>query len=407
MEQIREQSKGKQNQLIVKDVDFNGAKLRAAQDEKGVIWAGVRWMCEGIGLSEDQRKRQIKNIQTDIVLSKGGSNLTLPTPGGVQSVLCLMLDYVPLWLAKISITPKMQKENPDLVERLIQYQLKAKDVLAAAFLPKYNPNQENREPNLKKIEQQLDYLEKMFNRKLGYQSDNIDRLFKMVSDMSKTLPLLEEQKQEREKEFQREIQEKVEEAKRAAEEKAKLEEQDYLSWKKEVYDLATLIAKKSDIYTQNRQVLSVAYMKLRDVYGFVQKQEEKEFKEKYLTERTPYTIELVWNNKKYRPMLLPILKDMNESIPQLTQEEKVEVMIEDLGNFYNDMSKHYCATCHKIIATIEKKTKVDWSLRETRYKNKYNKKGKIAKKKLIAESDCLFKIFKECVTEMKEAVKAK
>lgn len=407
MEQIREQSKGKQNQLIVKDVDFNGAKLRAAQDEKGVIWAGVSWICDGMGMNKSQKDSQVQKIQSDIVLKRGCLKFQAGVFDPNNATLALMLDYVPLWLAKISITPKMQKENPDLVERLIQYQLKAKDVLAAAFLPKYNPNQESREPNLKKIEQQLDYLEKMFNRKLGYQSDNIDRLFKMVSDMSKTLPLLEEQKQEREKEFQREIQEKVEEAKRAAEEKAKLEEQDYLSWKKEVYDLATLIAKKSDIYTQNRQVLSVAYMKLRDVYGFVQKQEEKEFKEKYLTERTPYTIELVWNNKKYRPMLLPILKDMNESIPQLTQEERVEAMIKDLGDLYNDMSRHYCATCHKIVATLEKKTKVDWSLRETRYKNKYNKKGKIAKKKLIAESDCLFKIFKECVTEMKEAVKAK
>jgi hypothetical protein len=46
-----------------------------------------------------------------------------------------MIDFLPLWLAKISITPKMKKNNPELVEKLIQYQLKAKDVLAAAFLP--------------------------------------------------------------------------------------------------------------------------------------------------------------------------------------------------------------------------------------------------------------------------------
>ena len=49
-------------------------------------------------------------------------------------VLCLDLDYVPLWLAKIAITPTMQRENPVLVNKLIDYQLKAKDVLAAAFL---------------------------------------------------------------------------------------------------------------------------------------------------------------------------------------------------------------------------------------------------------------------------------
>ena len=68
------------DELIVRDVNFNGAALKAAQDENGVIWAGVRWMCDGIGLSEGQRKRQMMNIQSDIVLSKGGSNLIPLTP---------------------------------------------------------------------------------------------------------------------------------------------------------------------------------------------------------------------------------------------------------------------------------------------------------------------------------------
>lgn len=45
------------------------------------------------------------------------------------------MDYVPLWLAKIAITPRMECETPELAARLEQYQLKAKDVLAAAFLP--------------------------------------------------------------------------------------------------------------------------------------------------------------------------------------------------------------------------------------------------------------------------------
>ena len=55
---------------------------------------------------------------------------------GKREVLCLKLDFVPLWLAKINITPAMQAETPELAERLEAYQLKAKDVLAAAFLPK-------------------------------------------------------------------------------------------------------------------------------------------------------------------------------------------------------------------------------------------------------------------------------
>ena len=123
------------NELEVRKVPFMGTELMAARDNDGQIWAGVRWMCDGIGFSEGQRKRQIANIQEDTVLSKGGSNLILPTKGGTQRTLCLKLDYVPLWLAKIAITPRMERETPELAARLEQYQLKAKDVLAAAFLP--------------------------------------------------------------------------------------------------------------------------------------------------------------------------------------------------------------------------------------------------------------------------------
>ena len=124
------------NDLVVKQVDVFGDTIVAAQDAEGNVWAGVKWFCEGLGLSEGQTKSERKKIQEDVVLSKGGRNLNLPTNGGVQEVLCLELDFVPLWLAKISITPNMRENNPELVEKLVKYQLKAKDVLAEAFLGK-------------------------------------------------------------------------------------------------------------------------------------------------------------------------------------------------------------------------------------------------------------------------------
>lgn len=123
------------NELEVRKVPFMGTELMAARDNAGQIWAGVRWMCDGIGLSHGQKLRQVTNIREDKVLSKGVANLQLPTNGGNQKCLCLKLDYVPLWLAKIAITPKMERETPELAAKLEQYQLKAKDVLAAAFLP--------------------------------------------------------------------------------------------------------------------------------------------------------------------------------------------------------------------------------------------------------------------------------
>lgn len=123
------------NELEIKKVPFLGAELMAAKDEVGQIWAGIRWLCDGIGFTKTQTNSQVEKIKADKMLSKGYGNFRIPTNGGLQETLCLKLDFVPLWLAKISITPKMEQETPELAGKLMEYQLKAKDVLAAAFLP--------------------------------------------------------------------------------------------------------------------------------------------------------------------------------------------------------------------------------------------------------------------------------
>ena len=127
--------------LSTREVDFYGDTIVCAEDNStGKIYVGIKWACEGIGLTEDQMKNERKKINKDLVLSKGRSNLTLLTNGGEQDVLCIELDYLPLWLAKISLTPKMQKNNPATVAKLINYQLKAKDVLTEAFIKQKEVN---------------------------------------------------------------------------------------------------------------------------------------------------------------------------------------------------------------------------------------------------------------------------
>lgn len=121
--------------LAVKEVEFNGDVLLAAQEKTSEkIFVTVTEVCEGIGLTKKQRDRQVSNIQKDIVLSKGVENLPLKFGGQVRNVVVVELDFLPLWLAKISITPKMKENNPEMVEKLVDYQLKAKDVLANAFV---------------------------------------------------------------------------------------------------------------------------------------------------------------------------------------------------------------------------------------------------------------------------------
>lgn len=125
-----------ENKLAVKTVDFMGDELLAAQDKDGVIWTGINSFCQGIGLSKSQRDTQVQNIQSDEVLKMGCLKFQAGIFDPNNETLALQLDYVPLWLAKISITPNMKENNPELVEKLIKYQLKVKDALAQAFLPK-------------------------------------------------------------------------------------------------------------------------------------------------------------------------------------------------------------------------------------------------------------------------------
>ena len=122
------------NELDVKRVPFMGTELVAAQDKDGQVWAGVSYICNGIGLNKNEKDRQVKNVQADRVLKKGCVKFDAGVFDPNNQTVAIKLDFVPLWLAKINITPAMQAETPELAERLEAYQLRAKDVLAEAFL---------------------------------------------------------------------------------------------------------------------------------------------------------------------------------------------------------------------------------------------------------------------------------
>ncbi len=127
------------NDLVVKSVDLFGDSVMAAKDKEGNIWAGINFFCRGLGMSKRQRDFQVEKVKSDKVLSRGCTLLRAGIFDPANEAYALRLDFVPIWLAKITITDKMQKENPGLAEKLLQYQLKAKDILAAAFLPSSIP----------------------------------------------------------------------------------------------------------------------------------------------------------------------------------------------------------------------------------------------------------------------------
>lgn len=126
------------NNIQVKHVDVLGDTIMAAKDDAGQIWAGVTYFCKALGMSKNQRDAQVDKVQSDKTLSRGCGKF----PAGVfdqsNETIAVRLDFIPIWLAKISITKRMEQGHPELADKLLEYQLKAKDILAAAFLPKTN-----------------------------------------------------------------------------------------------------------------------------------------------------------------------------------------------------------------------------------------------------------------------------
>lgn len=123
--------------LIVKNVDMFGDTIMAAKDKDGNIWAGVSWFCNALGMTKGQKDKQVQNVQSDEVLQRGATKLEAGVFDPNNETVALRIDFVPIWLTKINVNEKTKKENPELAEKLLNYQLKAKDILAAAFMPRH------------------------------------------------------------------------------------------------------------------------------------------------------------------------------------------------------------------------------------------------------------------------------
>lgn len=153
------------NDMVVKSVDLMGDTVMAAMDGDGNIWTGINFFCRGLGMSKRQRDFQVEKVKADKALSKGCTLLRAGVLDPANEAYALRLDFIPIWLSKITITKKMEEQNPDLADKLLDYQLKAKDILAEAFLPKQDDN----------VQGQIQLLAKgtteLYNRVEGVESE--------------------------------------------------------------------------------------------------------------------------------------------------------------------------------------------------------------------------------------------
>lgn len=378
--------------LAVKNVDFYGDNLLAAQDHNGKVWAGVKWMCEGIGLTKGQMQNERKHIQSDLVLQRGERNLVLPTNGSEQSVLCLYLDYVPLWLAKISITPKMQRDSPKVVEKLINYQLKAKDVLAKAFLPQYQesndiPNEYKTYIDQRVLQCMTAYIEplhKEFQTGLNSIHNAFVSVQKALPAVNTCLPVNQSKPKEA-------VSNKVTDP--------------VLNWKLQIYSQANRVLKLYPTMTKNQHVLRAVYTIMRNQYGIVFEEEKREYKEKYNIEHHVPTIDIIADNAKLKSLFESILNDMENSNVTVEQRKQIVNTVVDpitstinpLIAKRNDKTKGGNNTYRKVYAAMGV---ISWGMRRKRYQHVHKLKNIPSKRVLIRNDPKLLKSFCSTVNKM-------
>lgn len=135
--------------LQVTDFDFYGDSLIAIRDNAtGEIYTAINHILKEIGFSEKQIEHQQKKILNDEVLKShtlkfSGVDLGLPS---INEIWCIENRKLPITLAKIHITPKMKREQPEMSKRLLRYQDKCADVLASVFLDNKSVTDINLQP---------------------------------------------------------------------------------------------------------------------------------------------------------------------------------------------------------------------------------------------------------------------
>ena len=118
--------------LQVTNFNFYGDELIALKDNaSGEIYTSINSVLRGIGFTERQTKHINKKWSEDIIVAKGVQNFVLPSKNGNQETKCISNRKLPIALTKISITPKMKQNQPELVSKLELYQDKCADVLVS------------------------------------------------------------------------------------------------------------------------------------------------------------------------------------------------------------------------------------------------------------------------------------
>ena len=107
-------------------VQFEGDSLLAVVLEGEGVAVPVRTICLALGLDVQSQSERLRDHD---VLSRGLRIVKVPVEGRIRSVVAILHDYIPFFLA--TITPRLVADH--VRPKLVRYQLELKDLLSAVY----------------------------------------------------------------------------------------------------------------------------------------------------------------------------------------------------------------------------------------------------------------------------------
>lgn len=124
-----------QSALQITTFDFYGDELIALKDNAtGEVYTAINTVLRNIGFKNTQVRYHRNKWINDLAIFQGVHKFSIPSNGGYQLSDCITSRLLPFALAKINISVRTKREYPELVRRLLLYQNKCADVLAAVFI---------------------------------------------------------------------------------------------------------------------------------------------------------------------------------------------------------------------------------------------------------------------------------
>ena len=289
--------------LQVTNFDFYGDNLIALQDNAtGEIYTAITHVLRGIGFTDKQIEHQQNKILNDEILKSHtlkflGVDLNMPS---VNEIWCISQRKLPLAVAKINITPKMKKNQPELSDRLLKYQDKCADVLASVFIDHKIPLQPNLQPLI----------------------DSISILTQTITTMQQDINSLKESQTTK-----------------------KLPEKKYSRWKTNTFNkLNTLLSYVNTHSEENLKLSEIIHLVIQeteDTYNIEINDYVEAYKSEFNLDTNPYAIDVINHYKDIKDMFTLTLDSIINKLNLLDNTKSsskniFDILAEEINNTTTD-----------------------------------------------------------------------